>query len=146
MHPLPAFCFEQWLSAILLVALRALGRKIAIVRRGGISFVAKARRVQAAGATAVVFVNTDEEVFTLGGEDGDNDICIPVRLRAQIISWSSLVRWLDFSFDGATCGRSCAFELATECHFVPEMLPRSRSNTSGLTTTCVLAAKLSSIL
>ena len=38
----------------------------------------QARRAQAAGAVAVIFVNTDEEIFTIGGEDGDNDVTLAV--------------------------------------------------------------------
>lgn len=51
---------------------------VAVIERGGVSFVEKARRAQAAGAAAVLFVNTDEELFVIGGEDGDEDISIPV--------------------------------------------------------------------
>ena len=51
---------------------------VVVAQRGVCSFVEKARRVQAAGGVAVVFVNTDEELFTIGGESGDDDITIPI--------------------------------------------------------------------
>jgi hypothetical protein len=49
-----------------------------VAQRGVCSFVEKARRVQAAGGVAAIFVNTDEELFTIGGEDGDDDITIAI--------------------------------------------------------------------
>eukprot|EP01043_Picozoa_sp_COSAG02_P062020 COSAG02_NODE_8458_length_2565_cov_2.719789_2_plen_823_part_01 len=51
---------------------------IAIIRRGACSFVSKARRAQQAGCTGVIFVNTDEELFRIGGERGDADITLPI--------------------------------------------------------------------
>jgi hypothetical protein len=55
--------------------------KVALVNRGGCSFVDKAQRLQAAGAIAMVCVNSDEdkpnEVFQMGGDGGEN-ITIPV--------------------------------------------------------------------
>ena len=49
--------------------------------RGALRVVCRARRAQAAGARAVLFVNTDEDLFTLSGDgdgDGDGDITIAV--------------------------------------------------------------------
>lgn len=40
--------------------------RVVVVQRGVCSFVAKARRVQEAGGVGVIFVNTDEELFTIG--------------------------------------------------------------------------------
>eukprot|EP01043_Picozoa_sp_COSAG02_P016056 COSAG02_NODE_699_length_18369_cov_9.690203_12_plen_1083_part_00 len=51
---------------------------VAVIERGTCSFVQKARRAQAAGAIGVLFVNTDEELFIIGGDDGDDDIELPV--------------------------------------------------------------------
>ena len=51
---------------------------LAIIRRGACSFVSKARRAQQAGCIGVIFVNTDEELFLIGGERGDSDITIPI--------------------------------------------------------------------
>ena len=54
---------------------------VAIIKRGGCSFVEKARRAMAAGAIAVVIVNTDDGLIE-PGVDGSNDINIPVMLVA----------------------------------------------------------------
>ena len=57
---------------------------VAVVERGVCSFVQKARRVQAAGGIGVLFVNTDDDLFVVGGEDGDEDIELPaVMVRAS---------------------------------------------------------------
>ena len=44
---------------------------IAVAHRGCCSFDEKVARVAAAGAVALVVVNTDDELFTPGGEDMD---------------------------------------------------------------------------
>eukprot|EP01043_Picozoa_sp_COSAG02_P008568 COSAG02_NODE_276_length_26189_cov_810.678191_13_plen_1077_part_00 len=51
---------------------------VAVIERGTCSFVQKACRAQAAGAIGVLFVNTDEELFVIGGDEGDDDIVLPV--------------------------------------------------------------------
>jgi tetratricopeptide (TPR) repeat protein len=62
----------------------ALSGHVAVVERGVISFVQKARRVQKAGAIAVLFVNNDEQLFTVGGEDGHEDVTIPVAMIRRL--------------------------------------------------------------
>ena len=57
----------------------ALRGCVAVARRGGCSFVAKARRAQAAGAIALFLVNSDDNLFVVDGEGpDDNEIAIPV--------------------------------------------------------------------
>ena len=52
---------------------------VAIIKRGGCSFVEKARRAMAAGAIAVVIVNTDDGLREPGDPDNEGrDISIPV--------------------------------------------------------------------
>lgn len=34
--------------------------------------------VEAAGGVGVIFIGTDDELFTIGGEEGDEDVSIPV--------------------------------------------------------------------
>ena len=51
---------------------------VAVAARGGCTFVEKARRVQSAGASAVVFVNSEDTLFTLPGDKDDDDISIPI--------------------------------------------------------------------
>ena len=48
--------------------MRALTGKVAIAVRGKCSFSDKARRSAAAGAVALIVVNTDDEPFPPGGE------------------------------------------------------------------------------
>ena len=59
-----------------------LAGKVAVVRRGGVQFFEKARRVQAAGAVAMVVVNTEDAPSPMGDvnkEAGDTTIpCICV--------------------------------------------------------------------
>ena len=43
---------------------------VGVAERGVVSFVAKARRLQEAGCVCALFVNSDEQLFTVGGEDG----------------------------------------------------------------------------
>ena len=58
---------------------------IAVMQRGVVSFVEKARRAQEAGCVGIVFVNTGEELFTLGGDEGDDDVKLPlVCVRASV--------------------------------------------------------------
>jgi hypothetical protein len=73
-----AVCAEPLRADAALTNSASLSGCVAVIERGGVSFVQKARRAQAAGATAVLFVNTDEELFVIGGEDGDDDITLPV--------------------------------------------------------------------
>jgi hypothetical protein len=51
---------------------------VAVVERGGASFAEKAMRAQNAGALACLFVNTDDELWTLGGDADDHDVTLPV--------------------------------------------------------------------
>ena len=56
---------------------------VAIIKRGGCSFVEKARRAMAAGAIAVVIVNTDDGLMEPGDPNNEGrDISIPVVLVA----------------------------------------------------------------
>lgn len=65
----------------------ALRGAVAVVVRGACSFCEKAARVQAAGAVAIVFVNTDEELFAVApGEDEDElaeTVLLPIVLLRQ---------------------------------------------------------------
>ena len=58
----------------------ALRGQISVVERGSVSFVEKARRLQAAGAAAVVVLNVDEADYVPLGMVGDpgSDIAVPV--------------------------------------------------------------------
>ena len=58
----------------------ALRGQIGVVERGSVSFVEKARRLQAAGAAAVVVLNIDEADYVPLGMVGDpgSDIAVPV--------------------------------------------------------------------
>ncbi len=58
----------------------ALRGQIAVVERGSVSFVEKARRLQAAGAAAVIVLNVDEADYVPLGMVGDSgsDIAVPV--------------------------------------------------------------------
>ena len=53
---------------------------LALVARGGVNFVQKARAVQAAGAVGLIVLNTEEENFVPTAPEGDEaaDIAIPV--------------------------------------------------------------------
>ena len=73
-----AICAEPLLGDQPLLNADEVAGKLAVVLRGGVSFVTKARHAEAAGACGVIFVNTDEELFTVGGEEGDEDVSIPV--------------------------------------------------------------------
>jgi len=50
---------------------------IALIARGGVTFVEKAQRVCAAGAAGVVFVNHDDSPYVPLGTDGAEAINIP---------------------------------------------------------------------
>jgi len=79
-----AVCAEPLLADSPLENAAAVHGNLVAIERGGVSFVQKARHAQAAGAAGIVFVNTDEELFQVGGEDGDEDISLPVvGLRAS---------------------------------------------------------------
>lgn len=73
-----AICARPILADSPLENASAMSGKLAVVQRGSVSFVQKARNVQAAGALGVIFVNTDEELFQVGGEDGDADVALAV--------------------------------------------------------------------
>jgi hypothetical protein len=55
-----------------------LSNNIAVAERGVITFVEKAIKMQNAGAVAALFVNTDDELFTLDGGEDDMDVAIPI--------------------------------------------------------------------
>jgi hypothetical protein len=56
------------------------GGALALVRRGAVNFVVKARAAQAAGAAGLVVLNTEEENFVPNAPEGDDaaDVTIPV--------------------------------------------------------------------
>ena len=66
-HGLQAVCVEPILCNHFLSNVGEINGNIAVIERGGCSFADKATRAQNAGAIACLFVNTDEELFTLGG-------------------------------------------------------------------------------
>ena len=79
-----AVCARPLLADAPLENAAVVSGKLAVVLRGGVSFVQKARNVQAAGAVGVICVNTDEELFQVGGEEGDDDVSLAViGLRAS---------------------------------------------------------------
>ena len=51
---------------------------LAIIERGVVPFVEKARRAQSAEAVAVIFLNTEDKPYVPLGMEGDADITIPV--------------------------------------------------------------------
>jgi hypothetical protein len=51
---------------------------VAVIARGGVPFVEKARRAQAADAVGVIFINDADEPYVALGMDGDSDIVLPV--------------------------------------------------------------------
>jgi hypothetical protein len=51
---------------------------IAIIARGKVPFVEKARRAQAADAVGVIFINEADEPYVALGLEGDSDVVIPV--------------------------------------------------------------------
>eukprot|EP01052_Picozoa_sp_SAG31_P031974 SAG31_NODE_3454_length_4253_cov_2.613866_2_plen_196_part_00 len=60
-----------------------LAGRIAIVARGDISFVEKARAVQEAGAVAMVCANTEDDLGKLVGAGDDINIpCVCIKVRA----------------------------------------------------------------
>ena len=56
------------------------GQAVALVQRGGVNFVQKARAAQAAGAVGLIVLNTEEENFVPSAPEGDDaaDVAIPV--------------------------------------------------------------------
>ena len=84
MKNIDAVCAKPLLADRPLTNPKALRGRLAIIMRGAVSFATKARHAQQAGARGVIFVNTDEELFIVGGEEGDEDISIPIiGLRAS---------------------------------------------------------------
>jgi hypothetical protein len=55
-----------------------VGGAVALVERGAVSFVEKARRAQAAGAVGLVIVNSEDAEYVPLGMPGDEDVYIPV--------------------------------------------------------------------
>ena len=51
---------------------------VAVIARGAVPFVEKARRAQAADAVGVIFINETDEPYVALGMDGDSDIVLPV--------------------------------------------------------------------
>ncbi len=51
---------------------------IAVIARGRVPFVEKARRAQVADAVGVMFINDTDEPYVALGMDGDSDIVLPV--------------------------------------------------------------------
>ena len=63
----------------------ALRGNVAVVLRGGCSFCEKAERVQAAGAAAVVFVNTDDELFAVAPGEGEEELAASILLPIVLV-------------------------------------------------------------
>jgi hypothetical protein len=66
--------------------------KIAVVRRGGVTFVSKARRAQEAGAIGLIVINSNEKPFLLQADSGDSgaDVGITVVCVRQSDGYSLL--------------------------------------------------------
>ena len=61
-----------------------LNGNIAVAERGAITFVQKALKIQNAGAVAALFVNADDELFTLDGDEDDQVGATPsINLRTK---------------------------------------------------------------
>ena len=76
-------CEPEKADADLLNAVQLRG-KVAVARRGGCSFVEKTKRAIAAGALALVIVNTEDRLFTPSAGDGQYASEIPViMIRAK---------------------------------------------------------------
>ena len=63
----------------------ALRGVVAVAVRGGCTFCEKALRVQAEGAAAIIFVNTDDEVFTVAEGDGEEEAASAIRVPIVLI-------------------------------------------------------------
>lgn len=63
----------------------ALRGAVAVVVRGGCSFCEKAARVQAAGAIAIVFVNTDDELFSVAPGDDEEELAQTILLPIVLV-------------------------------------------------------------
>lgn len=66
----------------------ALRGAVAVVVRGECSFCEKAARVQAAGAVAIVFVNTDEELFSVAPGDEEEELAETILLPLVLVRQS----------------------------------------------------------
>jgi hypothetical protein len=55
-----------------------LAGNIAVAERGEVPFVEKAISIQNAGAVAALFVNTDDDLFTIDGGPDDQDVKMPI--------------------------------------------------------------------
>ena len=53
---------------------------IAVITRGGCSFCEKATRAAEAGAVAVIFVNSDDEIFTVAPAEDEEDIAAAIAI------------------------------------------------------------------
>ena len=84
-----------------------LSGKVAVVQRGGVTFFVKARRAQAAGAVAMVMVNTEDAPHTMTGDKSCGDITIPCICVGQadgerlLLGGSSGGVTVEFSYDAA---------------------------------------------
>ena len=61
-----------------------LAGKVAVIDRGEVSFVHKAKAAQDKGAIAVIIVNTDDELLGLGKAPGSDDIAIMMHAGGTI--------------------------------------------------------------
>jgi hypothetical protein len=66
----------------------ALRGAVAVVVRGECSFCEKAARVQAAGAVAIVFVNTDEELFSVAPGEDEQELAETILLPLVLVRQS----------------------------------------------------------
>jgi hypothetical protein len=73
-----AFCANPLIANAQLANGDTIRGNIAVVQRGVCSFVEKALRCQEAGALAVIVVNTDDDLFVIGGAPGEQAVEVPI--------------------------------------------------------------------
>ena len=74
----PAVLAEPRHADSLLSNAAQLQGNVALVERGHVSFVEKARRAQQAGAIALIIINSDDTPYVPLGMQGDDEVLIPV--------------------------------------------------------------------
>ena len=82
-NEVPAMLTQPPLADTELVNAALLKGALAIIERGVVPFVEKARRAQAAECAAVLFINTEDKPYVPLGMEGDGDITIPVMCVKQ---------------------------------------------------------------
>ena len=90
----PLLCDPPTADADLLNAAAAKGR-VLVADRGGCTFAEKAARAQAAGAAALIIVNTDDKPLAIGGAAGVPGagipvVAVPARARAALLAGAGL--------------------------------------------------------